>query len=347
MQLRYLLFAAISFYLSLSPSCYARNGKIPAPIISDNEVTIAPSTSLTITGSGFVGGFPAAHQVWLYNDEVKFRLNILRANADFLVAELPANLKLGDYRSKIKIKTRFLRSPWIENTPMIRLRPAAPPLPKLRHRVVSHTAEIRGLFEDRDLNIHLPDKLATGLNPISFSYNINGYESIRSDALSFYYLPQDTVKPELSVSSTKPLITYAETNDQRIETSSITKVNQEGPLNSHYFLTTPSIEQYLLHSVTLSPVFISVVHAGDPEFIIIHNRNDIDFDLSTCSISDSIKARYIFSTASKIAPGTDLKIEANLSLNNDGDTVSFTCKDTVIDTVSYKSIDAEGYIVRQ
>ena len=102
---------------------------------------------------------------------------------------------------------------------------------------------------------------------------------------------------------------------------------------------------YLATQIKLSPVYIKEAHIKSPEYIIIKNRDDKDFNLANCHIEDEITTRYSFEEFEIIPAAHELKIEGKLSLNDTGDEIKLICSDKEIDKVNYTTSDAGGFAI--
>lgn len=321
--------------------------KIPAPKIISPEIYASPGSTINIKGTGFIKNFPQGHILRFSNLEnnSSFRGRVISASSNLLTLTTPSQIGFGDYSSRIRLKSRYLKSSLSTDLVTLKLRPPAPQKPKQIFQVASYPEEIPELFKDlNQLEIIQTDNLKPGINTVKFSYRVNGFLSLPSEALSFFYLPQDLTKPELEIASTLPLRSYAlSTGEFKQDVSSITKTQTDSPLITHYYLSSPHNPNYLLTTISLKPVYISTVKATTPEYVLIKNRDNKNYDLSNCTLADDLKVRYLFGNNFTLKAGEEFKVEGTLSLNDDGDTVTVTCPKLLIDKFAYKIIDSLGF----
>ena len=321
--------------------------KIPAPKISTPEIYASPGSIINIQGAGFIKNFPQGHILRFSSLEnnSSFRGRVISASSNLLTLETPLDIGFGDYRSRLRLKSRYLKSDLSVESVSLKLRPPAPQKPQQIFQVASYPQEIPELFKDlNQLEIIQTDNLKPGINTVKFSYRVNGFLSLPSEALSFFYLPQDLTKPELEIASTQPLRSYAlSTGEFKQDVSSITKTQTDSPLITHYYLSSPHNPNYLLTTISLKPVYISAAKATTPEYVLIKNRDNKNYDLSNCTLTDDLKIRYLFGNNFTLKAGEEFNVEGILSLNDDGDTVTVTCPKLLIDKFAYKIIDSLGF----
>jgi hypothetical protein len=344
----------LTFALSInySKARVARN--IPAPTLTNTELQASPGTLINIHGNGFIKNLPSAHLIYFSSSDKNksFKAKILSASSNLLTLETPMDIGFGDFRGKIKLRTRYLRSENSAQEINLALRPPAPELPRLIFNVVSSSNQIPRLFSnlifnDKKLEIQETQALKPGVNSVTLSYSTNGFTSLASQPINFYYLPQELTKSPLLINGAQPLSVFAQVlPDQKIDISAIIKNQQENALTNHYFLTTPDEPQYLLSTITLKPIFISMVKATTPEYVIIKNRDDKNYNLTDCSLADDLKARYFFTKDFILNTGAEFKIEGTLSLNDDGDSVTITCPKLEIEKFTYKNLDSLGFGIK-
>lgn len=328
---------------SLQPS----TKKIPAPKISTPEIYASPGSTINIQGQGFIKNFPQGHILRFSSPEnnLSFRGRIISSSSNLLTLEAPLGIGFGDYSSRIRLKSRYLKSDLSAESVTLKLRPPAPQKPQQIFQVASDPLEIPELFKNlNQLEINQADNLKPGINTLKFSYRVNGFLSLPSETLSFFYLPRESTKPELEIASTLPLRSYAlNTSEPKQDVSDITQIQIDSPLVSHYYLSSPRNPNYLLTTISLKPVYISAVKATTPEYVLIKNRDTKNYDLSTCTLADDLKVRYVFGNNFILKAGDEFRIEGILSLNDDGDTVTVTCPKLLIDKFAYKNIDSLGF----
>jgi len=291
---------------------------------------------------------PSAHKVLLRNDKQKIKARVLKANGDMLRLQVPAELSYGDFDIYVKIKTRLLKSKRSKSNDKLLLRPPAPAKPDLNYQTIQHQNEFADIYNNNDgLDYELLDEVKIGENKILSSYYQDGFQSIKSEPSSFYYLPELAIEDQLEINSELPIESFAINKflDARYNVSQATNT-ELNELSRHYYLKTPSQERYLEYSIQLSPVFIEQIHVTEPEYALIKNRSSTDFDLSNCNFADSIRDRYQFSNEIILAK-SELRIETNLGLNNTGaDQLELKCNETSLDQFVYDKLDEAGFGIK-
>ena len=325
--------------------------RIPRPQINTERVLVAPNSSFTIEGQGFIENYPQAHRIKLKQGKRRYKAKAISSSANSLRIQTPKNLSYGDYNIEIKIKTRLLRSKAKKKAKLLAVRPKAPPPLRFKHNVINETAELDLAILNRSFN-GLPlvshGQLELGPNQITSTYMRDGWESLESEASSIYYFPKEDMKEALMLESEQPLKTLALTKEQiSYDVSSITK-HETQDLSKHFYLSTPNYPKYLEHIVNLSPVYIEMLHVKAEEYAVLRNRSSEDFLLENCSLSDSIRTRYEFTALESIPAKQSIKLEANLGLNDSSpDSLTLACQDEEIDSFNYKGLDAEGFGVQE
>lgn len=324
--------------------------KLPAPKITSQEIYTSPNTLVNIEGQGFIKNLPQVHMLRFTNTQnnSSFRGRIISSSPSTLILQTPSRVSFGDYVGKIRLKSRYLQSDFSAETISLKLRPPAPQIPKQNFQVASSLEEIPKLFENQNgLEIVSSGDLKPGLNTVQFKYTVNGFTSLASNGINFFYLPSHITKPRLEIASREPLRAYGlDSNGFKYDVSSITQTQIETPLISHYFLISPSINHYLMTSINLEPITISAVKATTPEYVIIKNIDNKNYNLSECTLADDLKSRYLFTKDFILQAGSEFKIEGVLSLNDDGDSVTITCPNLTIEKFNYKNLDNLGFGIR-
>lgn len=333
---------------------------IPSPIIYSIIIDkTSPGLIATLNGQGFITNMPEAHIVYLSKEDSRIKVQALSSSENNLSFQIPAEIEFGDYDISVQIKTRLLKSR-ISNCPnKLFLRPKAPNNPDLKYNVISKSNEYKNLvtnlvFQGKTLDYALDNDIRIGLNNLRTFYTQNGYESIRSNAASFYYLPEEDFENELEVASELPLKSFAvskfglseDGNRENFDVSKVTNKEIQD-LSKHFYLKTPSREKYLERIIKLNPLFIEKVHATEEEFAVITNRSSSIYQLNGCTLADDIKIRFSFGKKDNITAKSSLTVSQNLGLNNTGsDSLTLSCKDIVIDKFSYEKLDANGMAIR-
>lgn len=356
----WLCFSLLVLLISTNSSLAKKINLIPSPII--NSILIDktnPGSTATLNGQGFIANMPEAHLIYLIKDGTRIKASALSASKTNLSFQIPSELEFGDYDISVQIKTRLLKSKSSTSPKQLYLRPRAPTNPKLKFNVISSPNEYQDLiklrdFQGKELNFELDQDLSIGLNNIRTFYTQNGFESIRSEAMNFYYFPEVNFEKELEINSDSPLKALAITkfgfneNGSRasFDVSTITQKELED-LSKHFYLETPSKARYLEKIIKLNPIFIEQVHAAEEEFAIIANRSNTSYQLNGCTLADDVKIRFSFTKKDNITPKSSLTINQNLGLNNTGtDSLTLSCKDIIIDKFTYEKLDTNGMGIR-
>ncbi|MDD9897856.1 MAG: hypothetical protein OXU45_02535 [Candidatus Melainabacteria bacterium] len=335
--------------VALNPVQARKIKRIPSPSITKiSETMISPATQVKIYGQGFIRGMPNAHKVILSKGKIKLRAKVIKANGDMLQLQVPEVIELGDYQLSVKIRTRLLRSRASKASERLLLRPPAPSKPQLNYQTLEHADQITELIEkEAGIYYQEPEELSIGNNEIKAFYFQDGYQSLLSKASNFFYLPELAVKSQLKLESEAPVKSYAVSQflNARYDVSEATQEEQE-ELARHYYLSTPSSERYLEHSIELSPVYIAELHVTEPEYAILNNRSSKEFKLTDCILSDAVRKRYQFDKQILNAK-SKFKLEANLGLNNSSpDHLELSCQEQSIDRFSYEKVDSGGFGVK-
>ncbi len=333
---------------------------IPSPIINDLSATqISPSAIVTVQGQGFIKGWPEAHQVWLVDSDLNnIKVKVVSATATELQLQIPSDIALGDYDLLVKIQTRLLASNKTQATQKLLIRPKAPASPKLNYEAISDLSEFQQLlsetsFQGHELFYELDDDIKIGVNQVRAYYKQDTYNSIKSEAVSFHYLPKADFENELNVESESPLKSFAVSKFDVLEdgsrlsydVSSITNKETED-LSKRFYLHTPLEPRYLERTIKLKPIFIEAIHVLEPEYAILRNRSNMDLGFTKCGLSDSLKEYFKFSTE-KVLAHSSITINKNLGLNNTTpDSLIFTCNGEVLDQFDYDKVDASGLGIR-
>ncbi len=332
---------------------------IPSPVITSTNLTeLSPGMLLTVFGHGFIKGFPSAHQIYLINGRKRIKVQALTSTATELQFVVPQDTSLGDYDLEVKIQTRLLYSEKASSSQSLHIRPKAPLAPKLNYQAINASHELEQMFSEKtfqgqDLYYEFIDDLKLGLNELRTYYVKDGYESVRSEPVSFYYLPALDVEDQLQVESETPLKSFAiakfnmTNNGTRMnyDVSTITNKDAHDLLKSFY-LRTPTQARYLERTIKLKPIFVEAIHVLEPESATLRNRSAVDQSLTKCSLADSLKEYHKF-TAEIIPARSSLTINKNLGLNNTtADSLIFSCNGEVMDQFDYEKLDAAGMGIR-
>ena len=336
---------------------------IPGPVISGiSSAEMSPATIVTVQGQGFIKGLPEAHKVWLIATEskaTKIPVTAVSATATELQILMPHDIAWGDYDLLVKIQTRLLASHKSQSPQRLLIRPPAPTRPSLSYEVIASEFELHELltsssFQGNELFYELDADMKVGINQLRAYYIRDAYKSIKSEPVSFYYLPQVDFEHQLNVESESPLKSYAVTKPNLTEedtqliydVSSITK-KEVRDLYKHFYLRTPLEPRYLERTIELKPLYIEAIHVLEPESAVLRNRSNKDLTFSKCSLSDSLKEYFKFTTE-KILAHSSLTINKNLGLNNTTpDSLIFTCNGEVLDQFDYDKVDAAGMGIKK
>jgi hypothetical protein len=320
--------------------------KIPSPIITQNSIATAADAYVTLKGSGFIRNYNKAHKIFLKKSKQKFKIKTIASDKDAIAIKIPGKLAFGDYDLVLQLKTRFFKSKKKILRNFIQIRPKAPAKPKLGYTVIKNSSELLDLInqnQEHELILEINNELNIGLNQVKSFYYQDGFKSLLSEAVDFYYLPEEKFSKALIINSQNPISSLAQDHeDNNLDVSAIThKTIQDQALIYH--LKTPSENFYLAKEILLPAIYFSEIHAAKPEHIIINNRSNKSFALSNCEIHDAIKKRFQFSDAQILYPKTQIKIAEELGLNDSGDTVSLICADSVVEEVKYTNLDNNGF----
>ena len=338
----------IIFTFGLS-AAVAKLRKIPAPVIDTHEdYFLAAGSIIKLKGKGFIKDFTKAHKIILKkgSSKKKIKIEALSSSQEELELVIPENITLGDYDLYIFLKTKFFKSKKQRIRKFIKVRPKAPEKPQLKFQVIKTKDELIDIIDqnqEHELVLNLEEELEPGKNTLTSFYYQDGYRSLASAPIEFYFLEESKLDNKLEISSELPLESYARFKSQeKLEVSAITQQTQSG-LKKIYHLKTPSDNLYLATQIQLSPIYIKEAHVKTPEYLIIKNRDDKVFDLTNCQIKDEITTRYNFEDFETLPAQTELKIEGKLSLNDTGDVISIICDDKIIDSLEYTKADAAGF----
>ncbi len=337
-----------------------RRHLIPAPVIdSINAAQMSPGTIVTVQGHGFIKAWPEAHQVWLIDSTMHaIRVKVIAVTATELQILIPSDIALGDYDLLVKIQTRLLASNKSQASQRLLVRPRAPSSPKLNYEVIADLSEFNELlsetsFQGHELFYELDDDIKIGANQVRAYYTQDSYRSIKSEPVSFQYLPKADFENQLNIESESPLKSFAVSKNDLLEDGSrisfdvspITKKETED-LSKRFYLRTPLEPRYLERTIELKPLFIEAIHVLEPEAAILRNRSNVDMGFSKCSLSDSLKEYFKFTTE-KILAHNSITINKNLGLNNTTpDSLIFTCNGEILDQFDYEKVDAAGLGIR-
>lgn len=340
-----------------------RRHYIPGPVISGiSSAKLSPDSIVTLQGQGFIKGLPEAHRVWLIATEskaTKIPVTAVSATATELQILIPSDIALGDYDLLVQIQTRLLASHKSQSPQKLSIRPAAPTRPHLNYEVIASEYEFNELlsiseFQGHELLYELDDEMKLGLNQLRTYYKEGRYQSIKSEPVSFYYLPKIDFEHQLSVESESPLKSYAvvkpdlaeEELQATYDVSAITKKETQD-LYKHFYLRTPLEPRYLERTIELKPLYIEAIHVLEPESATLRNRSNKDLTFTKCSLSDSLKEYFKFTTE-KVLAHNSITINKNLGLNNTTpDSLIFTCNGEVLDQFDYDKVDAAGMGIRK
>ncbi len=333
---------------------------IPDPIVNGFDATqISPGNIVAVRGQGFIKGWPEAHQVWLIDSDLNYiRVRVLAATATELQILIPNDIALGDYDLSVKIQTKLLASRKSQAPQPLLIRPVAPASPKLNYDVIAELHEFDELLTEtasqgHELFYELDDDIKIGINQVRAYYTQDSYRSIKSEPVSFHYLPKSDFENQLNIESESPLKSFAISKSDLLENGSrisydvspITQKETED-LSKSFYLHTPLEPRYLERTIKLKPLFIEAIHVLEPEAAIIRNRSNKDLGFSKCSLSDSLKEYFKFTTE-KVLAHSSITINKNLGLNNTTpDSLIFTCNGEILDQFDYDKVDAAGLGIR-
>ena len=336
-SISYFILLALSLFIH---AAFAKLRRIPSPVLTETRARfLSRDSKITLNGTGFIKGFNNAHKVYLKKGKKRFKLRTISSTQESIELEIPENIKYGDYDLYIYLKTRFFKSKKRKYAKLIRIRPQAPEKAELKYQAITDLSELEDLS---DLRLELSNELKLGENQVK-AYSIeDGFESLRTQAMTIYYLPQKQLEKELEIISQKPLTSQAKSLDaQIIDTSKITK-SHELNLTRSFFIETPHQARYLEAQIQLNPIYIAKAHVKNPEYLILKNRSQESFSLAACHIEDALKTRFEF-TSEVLAAQAEFKLEANLGLNDTGDEIKLYCAGELLEKLRFDALDGQGF----
>jgi hypothetical protein len=183
----------------------------------------------------------------------------------------------------------------------------------------------------------------------------DGFKSLLTTSVNFYYLPLDVFQQELFV-SLNPFSVVMKQNftNKSFDVSSVIKKEQQG-LTTTYYLKAFEKPYYLSRSIEASALGIEKMRVIGDEFAVIKNLGINSFKLRKCRLADSLRIRFEFTQDIELLPEAAVIVNGDLGLNNTGtDFLSLSCevdqgiglKYVLLDQFSYSKTNEEGFAVR-
>lgn len=335
---------------------------------------LSPGNIITISGTGFIPSYESIYRIKLFNNLDIFDLELKEAKLNEISIFIPKSIPYGDYSLSIKLKSNYLRSKKYIFDEKIKIRPEPLLLnfkadevflskQDLHDFIISELEETlndRKLLES-DLVFYLNKQafdfklmnLAEGENILALSYKSDIYESLHSEPVSVMFLSEELYYPEIDVLSLNPI----EANLLRLDTKTSISVDDyvaEVSENSYLYIKAFSGKKLFKTDRDLKKILITELKVTGDEHAVIKNNSLAFLSFSNCSLADTLKLRYEFPTEFELAPGSLIKIKANLGLNNSSaDKLQIICEYgaeepefVVEDVFSYDEVDGGGFAIK-
>jgi hypothetical protein len=320
-------------------------------------------------------------------------LEILSVEAGELSSLIPEDIPYGDYKIEFQLRSRYLKTPKQLLADTLKVRPEAVSDFNLKADVLlkseNLTAFLSGarvndfklMLNSNDVDEEV-ESMLEGVDSLSFDANLgidalkqkviervlvlglntlqvyiveDGFKSLLTTSVNFYYLPQDIFQPELFI-SLNPFSVVMKQNftNKSFDVASVIKKEQQG-LTTTYYLKAFEKPYYLSRSIEASALGIEKMRVIGDEFAVIKNLGINSFKLRKCRLADLVKTRFEFSQDIELLPEAAIIVNGDLGLNNTGtDFLSLSCeidqgtglKYVLIDQFSYSKTNEEGFAVR-
>jgi hypothetical protein len=320
-------------------------------------------------------------------------LEILSVDAEEVNVLIPEDIPYGDYKVEFQLKSRYLKTPKLLLADILKIRPKAVTDFSLKADVLLKAENLTALLsgakandfklilnsndvdEEVDSMLEQADSLSLdanlsrealkqkvigrilklGLNTAQVYTLEDGFKSLLTTSVNFYYLPLDVFQQELFV-SLNPFSVVMKQNftNKSFDVSSVIKKEQQG-LTTTYYLKAFEKPYYLSRSIEASALGIEKMRVIGDEFAVIKNLGINSFKLRKCRLADSLRIRFEFTQDIELLPEAAVSVNGDLGLNNTGtDFLSLSCeidqgtglKYVLLDQFSYSKTNEEGFAVR-
>ncbi|MEB3315417.1 MAG: hypothetical protein VKK32_04330 [Candidatus Melainabacteria bacterium] len=320
-------------------------------------------------------------------------LEVLSVEAEEVNVLIPEDISYGDYKIEFQLKSRYLKTPKLLLANILKIRPQAVTDFSLKADVLLKAENLTALLsgtrandfklilnsndvdEEVDSMLEQGDSLSLdanlsrealkqkiigrilklGLNSAQVYTVEDGFKSLLTTSVNFYYLPLDVFQQELFI-SLNPFSVVMKQNftNKSFDVTSVIKKEQQG-LTTTYYLKAFEKPYYLSRSIEASALGIEKMRVIGDEFAVIKNLGINSFKLRKCRLADLVKTRFEFTQDIELVPEAAIIVNGDLGLNNTGtDFLSLSCeidqgtglKYVLIDQFSYSKTNEEGFAVR-
>jgi hypothetical protein len=320
-------------------------------------------------------------------------LEVVSVEAEEVNILIPENIPYGDYKVEFQLKSRYLKTPKLLLADILKIRPKAITDFSLKADVLLRSDNLTALLsgsraddfklilnsndvdEEVDSMLEQADSLSLdpnlsrealkqkiigrilklGLNSVQVYAVEDGFKSLLTTSVNFYYLPQDIFQQELFI-SLNPFSVVMKQNftNKAFDVSSVIKKEQQG-LTTTYYLKAFEKPYYLSRNIEASALGIEKMRVIGDEFAVIKNLGINSFKLRKCRLADLVKTRFEFTQDVELLPEAAVIVNGDLGLNNTGtDFLNLSCeidqgsglKYIILDQFSYSKTNEEGFAVR-
>jgi hypothetical protein len=320
-------------------------------------------------------------------------LEVVSVEAEEVNVLIPEDIPYGDYKVEFQLKSRYLKTPKLLLANILKIRPEAVTDFSLNADVLLRSENLTALLsgarandfklilnsndvdEEVDSMLEQADSLSLdanlgrealkqkvigrilklGLNSAQVYTIEEGFKSLFTASVNFYYLPLDVFQQELFI-SLNPFSVVMKQNftNKSFDLSSVIKKEQQD-LTTTYYLKAFEKPYYLSRSIEASALGIEKMRVTGDEFAVIKNLGINSFKLRKCRLADVVKTRFEFSQDIDLLPEAAVIVNGDLGLNNTGtDFLSLSCevdqgsglKYVLLDQFSYSKTNEEGFAVR-
>lgn len=320
-------------------------------------------------------------------------LEVLSVDAEEVNVLIPEDISYGDYKVEFQLKSRYLKTPKLLLANILKIRPPAVTDFSLKADVLLKAENLTALLsgarandfklilnsndvdEEVDSMLEQGDSLSLdanlsrdalkqkvigrilklGLNSAQVYTVEDGFKSLLTTSVNFYYLPLDVFQQELFI-FLNPFSVVMKQNftNKSFDVSSVIKKEQQG-LTTTYYLKAFEKPYYLSRSIEASALGIEKMRVIGDEFAVIKNLGINSFKLRKCRLADLVKTRFEFTQDIELVPEAAIIVNGDLGLNNTGtDFLSLSCeidqgtglKYALLDQFSYSKTNEEGFAVR-
>jgi hypothetical protein len=320
-------------------------------------------------------------------------LEILSVEAEEVNILIPEDIPYGDYKVEFQLRSRYLKTPKQLLADILKIRPKAVADFSLKADILLKAENLTSLLngarandfklilnsndidEEVDSMLEQADSLSLdanlsrealkqrvigrilklGLNSAQVYTVEDGFKSLLTASVDFYYLPQDIFQQELFI-SLNPFSVVMKQNftNKSFEVTSVIRKEQQG-LTTTYYLKAFEKPYYLNKSIEASALGIEKMRVIGDEFAIIKNLGINSFKLRRCRLADLVRTRFEFTQDIELLPEAAVSVNGDLGLNNTGtDFLSLSCeidqgsglKYVLLDQFSYSKTNEEGFAVR-